>query len=224
MIKLIFAFKLIKTRIKRCSPKNADQFWITIIFNVFIYLFCFAFETTTKFLFFYINRVYAIRVLLAFIQIIRILILLISRLFVNKTIKSFIIDFVLWFFKQFQIVMKIIKLFIIAHYRVIIVTFKFIILFVFFEFKIVFKIFVIFVLMININRAFIAFITFHYFFCIIVNVKIFFRDFDTLLMFKILNFKFCFNFVRKIMILCFWLNLNNWIFNFFKCVLNASIF
>ena len=117
-----------------------------------------------SFFFFYIDRVYAIRALLIFIRIIRALIFSMFRLFANKTIKFFIIDFILWLLERFRIVMKIIELIIIARCRAVVMTFKFIIRFIFFEFKIVFEIFIILVLMISVSRVIIALITFHCFF------------------------------------------------------------
>ena len=134
-----------------------------IKFKVFICFFISLSKRRRNFFFFCIDCVYATHALLAFIQIIRILILSMLRLDVNKTVKFFIIDFVLWLLKRFQIITKIIKFIIITRCRAVVVTLEFIIQFVFLEFKIVFEIFIIFVLMISVNRVFFALITFYRF-------------------------------------------------------------
>ena len=114
--------------------------------------------------FFYINHIYAIRALLVFIQIIRTLILSMSRLFADKAIKLFIFDFVLWFFKRSRIVAKVIKFIVNTRWFCVCVSIEFIFWFTFIKFVIFIEIFVVFELMINISSVCFTLITFHYFF------------------------------------------------------------
>ena len=131
---------------------------------MFLFIFFASLSKRWRNLFFCVDRIYAIYALFIFIRIIWALILLMSRLFANKTIKLFIFDFVFWFLERFRIVAKVIKFIINTRWFCVCVSIEFIFWLIFVKFVIFIKIFIIFRLMINVNSVCFTLITLHYFF------------------------------------------------------------